>query len=230
MIRILLIAPADDAALRLAADLRKSDYLVQTAENAEQALELLDQTNIQMIIAHSGCGGIDLTAELRAAGSSVPIIVLTDNTARAEMRRIFRSGADGYMVTPVDTEELTMRIRNLLWRCRVVDDASLQFGSCTLHCETLTLETPSGDIELRRLEFLLLEKLMSYPGKVFSRAQLMDDLWGYDSESDPRTVDTHIRRLRQKLRDVDDIRIQTVRGLGYRGVVPRKIRNAEKKN
>ena len=83
-------------------------------------------------------------------------------------------------------------------------------------------ETPGGSIELRRMEFLLLEKLLSYPGRVFTRPQLMDELWGYESQSDPRTVDTHIRRLRKKLRDVDDIRLVTVRGIGYRAALPRR--------
>lgn len=229
MVRILLVESAKEQASALAALLRANGYLVQQAAGAKEALAALDEQSIQMIIAQSDCGGIDLTAELRSGGCNVPVIVLTGRTGRPEMRRIFRSGADGYMTVPVDTEELLMRVKNLLWRCNIVEDAVLRFGSCTLHCETYTLETREGDIELRRLEFLLLQKLMSYPGKIFSRAQLMDDLWGYESESDPRTVDTHIRRLRKKLHGVEDIRIQTVRGLGYRGVVPRKIRNAEEK-
>lgn len=229
MIRILLVESAKEQASALAAFLRANGYLIQQAANAEEALIALDEQSIQMIIAQSDCGGIELTAELRQGGCNLPVIVLTGHNGRPEMRRIFRSGADGYMTEPVDTEELLMRIKNLLWRCNIVEEATLRFGGCTLHCETFTLETRDGDIELRRLEFLLLQKLMSYPGKIFSRAQLMDDLWGYESESDPRTVDTHIRRLRKKLHDVDDIRIQTVRGLGYRGVVPRKIRNAEGK-
>lgn len=130
------------------------------------------------------------------------------------------------MPTPVDLEELQMRVQNLLWRCRIVDDAALRFGSCCLHAHSLTLESPKGSIELRRMEFLLLEKLLSYPGRVFTRAQLMDELWGFDTQSDPRTVDTHIRRLRQKLREVDDIRLQTVRGLGYRAAMPRRSQSA----
>lgn len=229
MVRILLVDSDTEQAASLAGFLRRNGYLVLRSSGPEEALAALDENSIQMIIAQSDNGGIDLTAELRDGGCTIPVIVLTSHTGRAEMRRIFRSGADGYMTAPVDTEELLMRIKNLLWRCSIVEEATLRFGSCTLHCESYTLETRDGDIELRRLEFLLLEKLMSYPGKIFSRAQLMDDLWGYESESDPRTVDTHIRRLRKKLHNVEDIRIQTVRGLGYRGVVPRRIRNAEAK-
>ena len=228
MIRIMLVESENEAARRIAASLRDAGYTVLRACSREEALDALDKTGVQMIVAACESGGIELTSELRDAGNTMPVIMLTKNSARAEMRRIFRSGADGYMVCPPDAEELQMRIRSLLWRCNVVAEASLRFGSCVLHAETMTVETRDGEIELRRMEFLLLEKLMSYPGKVFSRPQLMDDLWGYESESDPRTVDTHIRRLRKKLHSVEDIRIQTVRGLGYRAVVPRRIRNAEK--
>jgi len=228
MISILLVESDAAQAKRLAAVLRDCSYTVLQANDAKDALSVLDRNSLELIVANSDCGGIELTGELRSVGNAIPVIVITAHTARAEMRRIFRSGADGYMLSPPDTEELQMRIKNLLWRCNVVAEASLRFGGCVLHSQTLTLETPTGDIELRRMEFLLLEKLMSYPGKIFTRPQLMDDLWGYDTESDPRTVDTHIRRLRKKLRDVEDIRIQTVRGLGYRAVVPRRIRRAEK--
>jgi len=85
--------------------------------------------------------------------------------------------------------------------------------------------TPDVTIDLRRMEFLLLQKLLSYPGRIFTRAQLMDEIWGYDSESEPRTVDTHVKLLRKKLRSVDEIRIQTVRGLGYRAAIPRRLHN-----
>lgn len=228
MIRVLLVESDKEQAHIITAALRDIDYQVLHVSDGNEALAAMDATGVQMIVANSACGGTELAAELRSAGNTLPVIVTTADTARSEMRRIYRSGADGYMVFPLDLEELQMRIRSLLWRCNVVDDASLRFGNCVLHSQTLSLETPDGDIELRRMEFLLLEKLMSYPGKVFSRAQLMDDLWGYESESNPRTVDTHIRRLRKKLRDVEDIKIQTVRGLGYRAVVPRKVRKAEK--
>ena len=227
MIRILIVENNDTRSKRIAAALRERGYEAVLAGDAAAALTLIEETGVQLIVANTACGGLELTQELRDAGDAIPVIALTEDDARSEKRRIFRSGADGYMILPPDLEELQMRVESLLWRCRIVNDAVLRFGSCNLYAQSLTLETPEETIELRRMEFLLLEKLLSYPGRVFTRPQLMDELWGFDSQSDPRTVDTHIRRLRKKLKDVDEIRLQTVRGLGYRAAMPRRLRRAE---
>ena len=224
MIRILLAEQNEDRIRKITSALREMNYEVLHADDESSALLLLEKNRIDLIVAASACGGIILCQELRDSGDITPFIVITDIQTGQERRRIFRSGADGYMTAPLDPEELQMRVKNLLWRCKVVDDSTLRFGSSMLHSHTLTIETPEGEIELRRMEFLLLQKLLSYPGRIFTRTQLMDDLWGYDSKSDPRTVDTHIRRLREKLRNVEDIKLQTVRGIGYRAAVPRRIR------
>lgn len=229
MIRILVVEYDADRARQIAVSLRQMDYTVLHAGDEQEALSVLEENNVQLIVANADCGGIFLCNELRDAEDSTPFLIITETSSGQERRRIFRAGADGYIATPLDPEELQMRVRNLLWRCKIVEDSTLRFGNCCLHAQTLTIETQNGDIELRRMEFLLLEKLLSYPGRIFTRAQLMDELWGYDSQSDSRTVDTHIRRLRKKLHDVEDIRLQTVRGIGYRAAVPRRIRNEEKK-
>ncbi len=231
MIRILIVEKEKELRRSAAAAMRELGYEVAECGSAEQALSLLAHSPIRLIVAASASGGCELCRDLRDAEDAMPVIILTDRTernGRPEKRRIFRSGADGYMFYPLDLEELQMRVKSLLWRCRVVEEAVLRFGSCELHAHTLRVEAPDVSLELRRMEFLLLEKLLSYPGRIFTRAQLMDELWGYDSESDPRTVDTHIKRLRQKLRDIDEIRIQTVRGLGYRAALPRHLRRPEK--
>ena len=229
MIHVLVVEQNAERVKRITAALREMNYDVLHADDEEAALSLMDESSVHLIVANADCGGILLCQELRDSENITPLVVITESATGQERRRIFRSGADGYMTIPLDLEELQMRVRNLLWRCRIVDDSTLRFGSCRLHAQTLTIETPNGEIELRRMEFLLLEKLLSYPGRIFTRAQLMDDLWGYDSQSDPRTVDTHIRRLRKKLRDVEDIRLLTVRGIGYRAAVPRRVRKAEQK-
>ncbi len=231
MIRILLVENNKSLRRSMAAAMRALGYETAECDNAEEALAFLSHGSAQLLLAASACGGCELCRELRDADDAIPAIILTDRierSGRPEKRRIFRAGADGYMFYPLDMEELQMRVKSLLWRCRVVDEAVLRFGDCELHAHTLRVEAPGVSLELRRMEFLLLEKLLSYPGRIFTRAQLMDEIWGYDSESDPRTVDTHVKRLRKKLRDIDEIRIQTVRGLGYRAALPRHLRQPDK--
>ena len=225
MIHILAVSSKKDLRRRVCAAMRACGYETSEAENAEDALQHLAQGPVQLIVADFDAGGCELTAELREGGDAMPVIVLVPLISRGEKRRVFRSGADGYMPLPLDEEELQMRVESLLWRCNIVSDSLLRIGSCELRSSTLQLMTPDGAIDLRRMEFLLLQKLLSYPGRIFTRAQLMDELWGYDSESEPRTVDTHVKLLRRKLKAVDDIRIQTVRGLGYRAVISRKAHN-----
>jgi len=227
MVRI-LIAERNAALVKtLSAAMRELGYDAAEVPDAVAAMGLLEETGVHLILAALDAGGIWLCRELRDAGDITPVLLLTQDVSLECRREIFACGADGYLPLPLEREEAQMRVRSLLWRCRVVDDGALRFGSCCLRASSMMLETPEGDIGLRRMEFLLLEKLLSNPGRVFTRPQLMDELWGFDSESDPRTVDTHIRRLRKKLRDVEDIRLMTVRGLGYRAAVPRRVRKAE---
>ena len=220
MVNILIVENDVELCRLMAGAMTELGYKPIAVDDKDSALDELDKSHISLAVADMNCGGCELCAELRQAGIDMPVIVITNEPSRHEKRVIYRSGADGYMFPPVDMEELQMRVKNLLWRCHVVDEAVLSVGACRLIAEENIVETPQGNIELRRMEFLLLQKLLSYPGHVFSRGKLMDEVWGYDSESDPRTVDTHIRRLRQKLRGIDDIRIQTARGLGYRCVLP----------
>lgn len=222
MIHILAVSSQKELRRPVVAAMRACGYEVTEAENAEEALVCLGRESVQLIVGDYESGACELTAELRDGGDAMPVIILVPEGRMGERRRVFRSGADGYMTLPLDEEELQMRVENLLWRCNIVSDAVLRVGNCELRSSTLQVVTPEGAIDLRRMEFLLLQKLLSYPGRIFTRAQLMDELWGYDSESEPRTVDTHVKLLRKKLRGVEDIRIQTVRGLGYRAVRPRR--------
>jgi DNA-binding response OmpR family regulator len=222
MINILTVSKDTEQLRQMAAAIRRWGYQVFQSEDSDTALALLGRQAVQLIVADYEAGGCELTAELRQAEDATPVIILIPNNSMWDKRRVFRSGADGYMPLPIDMEELQMRIENLLWRCNIVSAAVLKIGSCELHSGTLQLVTPEETIDLRRMEFLLLQKLLSYPGRIFTRPQLMDELWGYDSESEPRTVDTHVKLLRRKLKNVEDIRIQTVRGLGYRVAIPKK--------
>ena len=222
MIRILVLESNLKYAEKISVSMKELGYSVQTAVSYDEAVAVLLSGGLSLVIGDKNDQACELCKRLRDSRNDIAFIVLTEETDKPAVRKIYRSGADGYMGLPPETEELQMRVKNLLWRCRIEEDAVLIFGDCRLVTESLTLETPEGNISLRHKEFLLLEKLLAYPGKVFTRARLMDDLWGYDSDSGPRTVDTHIRLLRKKLKNVDSIRIQTVRGLGYRIMAGRK--------
>ena len=219
-----ILVVEDNAGLRklMGIHLHRAGYTVLDAEDGVQALEVLDHNPVHLILADvmmPNMDGWELTRELREAKVNIPILLVTARDTLEDKRMGFTLGADDYLTKPVDFEEMLLRIGALLRRCRLQQDNALHVGGCTLHAETLMVEGEGWALELRPREFALLEKLLSSPMKIFTRQMLMDEIWGYDSESDPRTVDTHIKRLREKLAEVPDFEIQTVRGLGYRAVV-----------
>ncbi len=222
MINILIVGKYMQQRAEISAAMHEIGYGFTVADGYTDAMDKLLSAHYDLILADFDSGASELCRDLRDTGNAVPFITLIEAPAKRDKRIIFRSKADGYIETPFDTEELQMRVRNLLWRCKVEDSAVVTYEDCRLCTDTYTLETGDTRIELRRMEFLLLEKLLSYPGRVFTRAQLLDELWGYDCDSDPRTVDSHIKQLRKKLKYADSIRIQTIRGIGYRAAVPKQ--------
>ena len=222
MIHVLIVEKNKALSGQISSAVAGMNYSCVFADDLFSSLEQLSAQSIDFIVANFENDACELCSDLRDGGDTTPFIILAEDITHPQKRKIFRSGADGYLEIPFDSEELQMRIKNLLWRCHIETAAEPTYGSCRLNTATLSVEADGKVIELRHMEFLLLEKLLSYPGRVFTRAQLMDNLWGYDCESNPRTVDTHIRRLRKKFKDVDSIKIQTIRGLGYRAVVPKK--------
>ena len=219
-----ILVAEDNAGLRklIRIYLTRAGYSVFEAADGVQALEVLDHNPVSLIIADimmPNMDGYTLTRELREASVDIPVLIVTAKDTLEDKRTGFGAGADDYMTKPVDMEELILRVEALLRRCNMEKARDVAIGSCTLHPESLMVTGPGYEIQLRQKEFLLLEKLLSYPMKIFTRQALMDDIWGYDSESDPRTVDTHIKRLREKLSCVQDFEIQTVRGLGYKAVI-----------
>ena len=162
--------------------------------------------------------GFELIRQLRESGSTLPILLVTARETLADKERGFTAGADDGMVKPVEVEELLLRVRALLRRARMISQRKLTVGTTRLDYDTLTL-TQNGEEEiLPQKEFFLLYKLLSYPGHIYTRQQLMDEIWGLESESELRTVDVHINRLRERLRWNQDVSIVTIRGLGYKGV------------
>lgn len=202
--------------------LRRAGYQVTEAADGLDALDKMEHGRVHLIVTDvmmPRLDGYGLVRELRSAGDKTPVLMVTVKDAMEDKRTGFHAGADDYLTKPVDFEELLLRVEALLRRCDMQRERLTRVGGCTLHADTLLVTGEGYSLELRPREFALLETLLQSPQKIFTRQMLMDELWGYDSESDPRTVDTHIRRLREKLSEVPDFEIQTVRGLGYRAVV-----------
>lgn len=202
--------------------LERAGYQVMEAADGLQALDILDHNRVDMIIADimmPNTDGYEMIKDIRNADIQTPVLVVTAKDTLHDKRVGFRTGADDYMTKPVDMEEMLLRVEALLRRCRIESSRRLTVGAAKLNFDSFMVEVNGTEILLRPKEFLLLEKLLSSPMKIFTRQALMDDIWGYDSDSDQRTVDAHIKRLRAKLRNVEDFEIETVRGFGYRAVV-----------
>ena len=219
-----ILVAEDNASLRrlMGIHLRRAGYQVIEAADGQEALEQLALTPAQLIVTDvmmPRLDGYGLVRQLRQAGNDTPILMVTVKDSLEDKRTGFHAGADDYLTKPVDFEELLLRVEALLRRCAMQRSPVTRVGGCTLHADTLLVTGEGYSLELRPREFALLQTLLQSPRKIFTRQMLMDQLWGSESESDPRTVDTHIRRLREKLSEIRDFEIQTVRGLGYRAVI-----------
>ena len=219
----------DDANTRrlMCTVLERYGYHAIAATDGEDALEQLDKKHVDLIILDimmPRMDGYEFTRILREGRNNLPILMVSAKQTPADKRRGFIIGTDDYMTKPVDEEELILRIAALLRRSRIVSERRLTVGSTVLFYDAFSIRTDgddstaAGGMELPQKEFLLLFKLLSYPNKIFTRRQLMDEIWDMDSESDERTVDVHISRLRDRFRDNPDFDIITVRGLGYKAV------------
>ena len=199
----------------------KDGFQTFHAENGQEALDLLEHTKIDLILADimmPKMDGYELVNELRQAGYEIPILIITAKDTYPDKKKGFELGADDYMTKPIDMEEMVLRVRALLRRSKISLDKYIEIGDLILDYESMEVRTKSETILLPKKEFYLLYKLLSYPKKIFTRRELMDDIWGFDSEADERTVDVHIKRLREKFGDLEEFEIITIRGLGYRGI------------
>ena len=196
-------------------------YIPILAENAQDALDTLERQHIDLMITDIMMPGMDgyiLTEQLREAGYDFPILMVTARETIKDKRKGFIVGTDDYMVKPVDEEELILRVKALLRRAKIVNERKIAIGRVTLNYDTLTVSRESERVALPQKEFMLLYKLLSYPDQVFTRMQLMDEIWGVDTESDEHTVSVHIGRLRERFYTWPEFSIETVRGLGYKAV------------
>ena len=162
--------------------------------------------------------GFELVRSIRESGSSIPILMITARDAFDDMRLGFLSGSDDYMVKPINIGEMVLRVSALLRRAQMASERRQSIGGTVLECDSLCVTVNGESTVLPQKEFMLLYKMASFPGRIFTRQQLMDDIWGYDSSTDTHTVDVHIGRLRERFRDNPDFRIVTMRGVGYKVV------------
>lgn len=201
--------------------LLKQGYQVTTVSNGRQALEAIDHSYFDLILSDimmPEMNGYELVRELRSGGCNTPVMMITAKDAFDDKRQGFLSGSDDYMVKPVDLEEMVLRVGALLRRAKINHDRRIVLGDTVLDMDSFTVSS-GGEVQtLPQKEFMLLYKLASYPGKIFTRNQLMDEIWGYDSPSDTHTVDVHVGRLRDRFRENGDFKIVTIRGVGFKVV------------
>lgn len=201
--------------------LSDSGYRCLPASDGLEALDIMDKEYIDLVVADimmPGMDGYSLTEAIRDSGMDLPILMVTAKDQFDDLRKGFRSGADDYMVKPINVKELVLRVEALLRRAKIQSEKKIVIGNTVLDYDALTVTIHGKETILPQKEFYLLYKLLSYPNKIFTRPQLMDEIWGMFSETDERTVNTHINRLRERFSDCNDFEIVTVRGLGYKAV------------
>lgn len=221
MFTILVVEDNADMRELFCTVLSDSGYHAIPALDGMDALDIMDKEYIDLIVADimmPNMDGYELTRSLRAANYDLPILMVTAKDQFEDIQRGFRSGTDDYMVKPINVKELVLRVEALLRRAKISSEKKIVVGSTVLNYDALTVTFHGQETTLPQKEFYLLYKLLSYPNKIFTRQQLMDEIWGMFSETDERTVNTHINRLRERFRDCEDFQIVTVRGLGYKAV------------
>ena len=223
MFRILVVEDDVNTRKLMQAVLSQNGYEPVPAADGVEALDILDKKHIDLIlldIMMPRMDGYEFTEIIRGNQMlrDIPILMVTARETPADKRKGFLIGTDDYMVKPVDEDEMILRIAALLRRSRIVNEHRLLVGGTLLDYDSFSVSSEGYISELPRKEFLLLYKLLSYPGKIFTRRQLMDEIWDMDSDTDERTVDVHINRLRDRFKGNPDFDIVTVRGLVYKAM------------
>lgn len=219
MFHILVVEDGINIRKLMVARLEQEGYVVYQAENGVKALEILDVQHIDLIICDimmPHMDGYELTKSLREAYFNIPILMVTAKESFEDKEKAFLLGTDDYMVKPIHMNEMVLRVAALLRRAKISTDRIITVDDIVLHYDALTVTTKDRVFELPKKEFYLLFKLLSYPKQIFTRQQLMDEIWGMDIDVDERTVDSHIKKLRKKFEDIEQFKIITIRGLGYK--------------
>jgi DNA-binding response OmpR family regulator len=221
MLNILVVDDDQNIRMFLEAVLSNAGYGVLTAENGVRALEVMDKEHVDLVVLDimmPEMDGYEFTKTIRDSDNNLPILMVSAKQMPADKHKGFIVGTDDYITKPIDDEEMLYRIKALLRRAKIASEHKIEIGSVVIDYDSLTVSKGSEVQELPQKEFLLLYKLLSYPGKIFTRIQLMDEIWGQDSDTGWETVTVHIARLRKRFEGWDEFSIESVRGLGYKAV------------
>lgn len=222
MLNVLVVDDSKSIRTKYAKLIKEHGYKVVTAADGEIALSIIEDTYIDIIVTDISMPKVDgfkLVEFLRESHYDTPVIIVTGKTEKNYMEEGFKLGADDYMIKPVDEDELIWRIDAMLRRHRITYVRDLTIGDISFYYNGCSVKMEGQDYILPKKEFYLLYKLLSSPGRVFTRRQIMEDIWGIDTELDDHTLEVHISRLRERFKDNGRFNIVTVRGVGYKGVV-----------
>ncbi|MFK0522019.1 response regulator transcription factor [Paenibacillus illinoisensis] len=225
MLNILVVEDDESTRKLMCVVLQTRGFKTYWAEDGIKALEIIERQHIDLVVLDlmmPKMDGYELTRQLRVLSEHLPILMVTAKQEPKDKRQGFLAGTDDYMTKPVDEEELVLRIKALLRRARIASEHKLTIGNVVLDYDTLAVTREEKVNILPAKEFYLLFKLLSYPNMIFTRLQLMDEIWGMESETDDHTLTVHINRLRNRFREWKEFEIIAVRGLGYKAVLQTK--------
>lgn len=221
MLNILIVDDDKNTRLYLSAVLDRAGYTVSTAENGLEALRVLEKNHADLIVLDvmmPGMDGYEFTRALRECDNNIPILMVSAKQLPVDKHKGFAAGTDDYITKPIDEEEMLFRIKALLRRAQIAYERKITVGEVVIDLDSFTVTRGDCTVELPQKEFLLLYKLLSSPGKIFTRIQLMDEIWGNESETGWETLTVHIARLRKRFEGWNEFEIESVRGLGYKAV------------
>ncbi len=221
MFNILVVDDDKNTRMFLSAVLENAGYTVHTAEDGEDALRVMDKEHVDLVVLDimmPKMDGYEFTRILRESQNTLPILMVSAKQLPADKHKGFFVGTDDYITKPIDDEEMLYRIKALLRRAKIANERRIEIGDVVLDYDSLTVTRGAEVQELPQKEFMLLYKLLSYPGKIFTRIQLMDEIWGAESDTGWETVTVHIGRLRKRFEHFTEFSIESVRGLGYKAV------------
>lgn len=222
MFQLMVVEDDKSTAKLMKAVLELSGYKVVSAQDGLEAINIMENQHVDLIVLDvmmPNMDGYEFTEHLRSVGDNTPILMVTAKHLPEELTKGFLAGTDDYMIKPVKEEEMLLRIRALLRRSAIASDHRLRIGQITLDYDALTVKRDEVSQTLPQKEFYLLYKLLSYPDKIFTRLQLMDEIWGMDSETSDVTVNVHINRLRKRFESYPEFEIVSIRGIGYKAVI-----------